>query len=122
MSKEFRNAVQKRIEIENKMNKIKELNKSLKNDMENVNKIIINYMDKNNMQNKNIVLNDGKLCYKTTKVNESISKKYILIKLAKYFGGNKDKAKEITDYLYDSRKQTDKVELKRTMDKKKVKS
>ena len=39
------------------MNKIKELNKC-KKERDNVDKFILNYMNENDMQNKNIILND----------------------------------------------------------------
>ena len=119
MSQELKNAIQKYVEIDNKMNKIKELNKSLKKERDGIDKFILNYMNENNMQNKNIILSDGKLRYVTTKTSESITKKYIQAKLSEFFN-NKEKAKEITDYIYDTRNQTESVQLKRSINKKKV--
>jgi hypothetical protein len=66
-------------------------------------------------------LSDGKLRYVTSKVTESVSKGYILSKLTEYFK-SKEKAKEVTDYLYNSRGYSEKTELKRTITKKKLKS
>lgn len=118
MSQELKNAIQKYVEIDNKMNKIKELNKSLKKERDNIDKYILNYMNENNMQNKNIILSDGKLRYVTTKSSESITKKYIQAKLGEFFN-DKEKAKEATDYIYDTRSQTESVQLKRSINKKK---
>ena len=118
MSQELKNAIQKYVEIDNKMNKIKELNKSLKKERDNVDKFILNYMNENNMQNKNIILSDGKLRYVTTKTSESITKKYIQAKLTEFFNA-KEKAKEVTNYIYDTRNQTENVQLKRSINKKK---
>lgn len=119
MSQELKNAIQKYVEIDNKMNKIKELNKSLKKERDNVDKFILNYMNENNMQNKNIILNDGKLRYVTTKTSESITKKYIQAKLSEFLN-DKERAKEATNYIYDTRNQKENVQLKRSINKKKV--
>ncbi len=68
-------------------------------------------MNENNMQNKNIILSDGKLRYVTTKTSESITKKYIQAKLTEFFN-DKEKAKEVTNYIYDTRNQNGKCPIK----------
>ena len=53
-------------------------------------------MEANDMTNKNILINGGKLKYEVSTTKESITKKYILSKLTDY---NEKKAEEITNYL-----------------------
>ena len=99
VSNEFKNAVNKWVEIDNKQKKLKELMNSLKKDKEKYQEYMLDYMSDNNMKKKNIIINGGKLCYNETKNLQPLNKKYIIEQLSKYHK-NTSRAEEITNYLY----------------------
>ena len=113
---EFKLSIKRWVEIDNKLKKVKELTSSLKKDKDKYQEYILDYMSNNNIKNKNILINDGKLSYSETKTTQSISKKYIIDKLTPYFK-SKDKATKIADLLYNNREVKFKSSLKRIKSK-----
>ena len=109
---EFKLSIKRWVEIDNKLKKVKELTSSLKKDKDKYQEYILDYMSNNNIKNKNILINDGKLSYTETKSQQTITKKYIIEKLTDYFKSEK-KAKDIASLLYDNREVKFKSSLKR---------
>jgi hypothetical protein len=111
---EFKNGIGKWVTLDNEQTKLNARVSEIRKEKKNVENFVVNYMEANDMTNKNILINGGKLKYEVSTTKESITKKYILSKLTDYFK-NEKKAEEVTNYLYDSRSSTsEKVSLKRT--------
>ena len=118
VTNDFKTSIKKWVQIDNKQKDIRILSSNLKKEKDKLQMFITEYMENNNMQKKNILFNDGKLQYSTTKSTKPISKKYIIDKLTPYFN-SKDKATEIADLLYENREITYKSTIKRLKSKNK---
>ena len=112
VSNEFKLSIKKWVDIDNKQKKLREVSSNLRKDKDKYQEYILDYMSNNNIKNKNILINDGKLCYSETKTTQTITKKYIIDKLTTYFKSSK-KANDIADLLYDNREVKKKSVLKR---------
>jgi|LakMenEpi03Aug12_release.lakeMendotaPanAssembly.Ray.scaffolds.fasta_scaffold258034_1 hypothetical protein len=112
ISNEFKEAVKKWVDLDNERKNVMQKSNNIKKDMDNVESFIITFMESNNMTDKNILINDGKLCYDLTKTHETLTKKFMLDKLTLYFK-DEEKAKDIVEYLYDNRGVKDKKSIKR---------
>jgi len=111
---EFKNGIAKWVTLDNEQSKLNSRISEIRKEKKGVENFVVNFMEANEMTNKNILINGGKLKYDVTSSRESITKKYILEKLTAYFK-NEKKAEEVTNYIYDSRGMTaEKVSLKRT--------
>ena len=86
--------------------------KNLKVNSDNIEKKLVKYMQNNNMNSKKIIIENNSITFQESKRSESISKKYLLEKLEKYFK-NKKEAEKIVDFIYNSREITTKYVLKR---------
>ena len=111
---EFKNGIAKWVTLDNEQSKLNSRISEIRKEKKGVENFVVNFMEANQMTNKNILINGGKLKYDVSNSRESITKKYILEKLTAYFKDEK-KAEEITNYIYDARAvTTEKVSLKRT--------
>ena len=113
ISGEFQEAVKMYLKAKEKIKKLNELVAKERKIMNSSEGFVLNYMASNDMTDRKLVVNEGKLSYGTSKTSESISKKYIMEKLTIYFQDEK-KAEEVTNYLYDSRNTTEKNVLRLT--------
>ena len=118
VSNEFKDAIKQWVTLDNKRAELNQQSNKIKKDMNNIESFILTFMDANDMKDKNILINDGKLHYDTANSWESITKKYILEKATLYFK-NEKKAEEFVRFLYDSRSCTEKTSLKRKANSKK---
>jgi len=103
--------IEKLIEIENEEQKIKKYLSSLKEKKENLNDIIISYIEENNYQDKDIILGDKKVKYAILKNQDSITKKLILDRLT-IFLKNAEIAQNATQFIYSERNINQKSILK----------
>jgi hypothetical protein len=99
------------IELENEEEKYKNMFSKIKEQKEILNNNIMNYMEKNNVTDKEIVYGDKKIKYTTTNLSENITKKLILDKLKIYFKDEKS-AIDVTNFIYSDRNMTKKNTLK----------
>ena len=100
---QFKNEIKNYVLYDDKIKKYNKELKKLRQEKDKLEKNIINYMNKNDMNNTIINLHNGdKLSIGQSKKTESLSKQYILNKLTEYLGSNKDAIK-IVDYLYSKR-------------------
>lgn len=113
ISGEFQEAVKMYLKAKAKIKKLNELVAQERKIMNNSEGFVLNYMANNDMTDRKLVVNEGKLSYGTSRTSESISKKYIMNKLTAYFKDEK-KAEDITNYLYDNRNVTERNVLKLT--------
>lgn len=109
--------VYKLLEIEKEEKKYKSIFDNLKNEKEELNKMIIHLMEKNNITEKDIIFGDKKIKYTKNKVQDSITKKLIEERL-KIFLKNEDTAKDATNFIYTNRNSSEKIYLKITNIKK----
>jgi len=119
----FKNNIRKWVELDNKAQRYKLKMDELKKEKEKYemerNKLgdnVLSFMENNKLEDNEIVISDGKLKYFNSKSSTSISQKFIQERLKLYFK-NEDKAKEITDFIYDGREVTLTPVLKRTKKK-----
>ena len=85
VSNEFKGCIKRWVMIDNKQVKLRKLTSELRKEKEKVQEYILDYMSKKKMNNTNILINDGKLSYGESKTTQSLSKRYIIEKLTKYF-------------------------------------
>jgi len=101
--------------IKDTNNKLKELRKK-KSDL---GISIQNYMKKNGIENHDINITDGgKVRYKTTMKVVPVNREYVYRRLLEFFNGNAEKAKQLTDFIYNDREKITGGLLSRTRPKK----
>jgi hypothetical protein len=105
--------VEKLIEIENEEEKYKNIFLKLKKEKEILNNNIMNFMEKNNVTNKDIIFGDRKIKYTTNNVAENITKKLIFERLKIYLKDEKIAA-DATNFIYSDRTSTKKNTIKIT--------
>lgn len=105
--------VQKLLDLEAKEEEYKNILSHIKEEKELLSSSIMNFMESNNIKDKDIILGNKKIKYTSTKVQETISKKYLIEKLTQYFK-NQDTANQLATFIYDSRSSSHKNHLKIT--------
>ncbi len=120
---QFKDNIRKWVELDNKAQRYKLKMDELKKEKEKFeterNKIgdnVLSFMENNKLEDNEIVISDGKIKYFNSKSSTSISQKFIHERLKIYFK-NEDKAKEITEFIYNGRETSYTPVLKRTKKK-----
>jgi len=98
----LKNYLEKLIEIEEEEKKYKNYIDKLKKDKDNLNVNIINIIEKNNIGDKDIIINNKKIKYVTQKIQDGITKKHILERLKLYLK-NENHALEALNFIYNNR-------------------
>ena len=75
--KMFKDYITRLVEIEEEEEKYKNIMTEFKNEKDNLNNKIIEYMEKNNITNKDIIFGNRKIKYSKSKISENITKKLI---------------------------------------------
>ena len=101
-NQDLKNNLLELLQINNSINQYKDEIDQLKKKKDNLEKNLIIYMEKNDMTNKNIIVNNQKIKYNTTKNYETFSKKYLLNKISSFLN-DEHKANELVDFLYNNR-------------------
>ena len=117
ISDEFVNDIKQYVTLDDQLKETQTIAREIRKKKTQLSLSILNYMDNNGIQNKDINLSDGKLKYFTSKTQSTVNKKFIENSLALYYKGNYQKAKEITDFIFSNREVTEKTVLKRTRKK-----
>jgi hypothetical protein len=99
----FRINVRDWIAYDNKITKANSAIKRVKEKKETIATNIIQFMDANNLQKKEIKISNSRLQYKTTTKTSPLTRKFITEKLTEFLGNEKD-AKEAAKRLYDVRR------------------
>jgi hypothetical protein len=105
--------INKLIDLEREEEKQKNILLEIKKNKDNVNNLIINFMEKNNITDKDIIFGDKKIKYSKIKVQDTITKKLIEERL-KIFLKNENMANDATKFIYSDRNSNQKVLLKIT--------
>ncbi len=115
---QFKNAIKEWYKCEMEEKNLKTKLGEIKKNKDGVETLILQYMQSNNIQDKDIHIGDHVLKYAETKSTEGITKKLILERLTEYFGGNQDEAEKATEHIYSNRSSSSKPVLKLNMGKK----
>ena len=113
MSADLKDYVQKLIELEKEEEKYKSIFSNIKKEKDKITDNILNYMETNNIKDKDIIYGDKKIKYSTLKVQDGITKKLIEERL-KIFLKNENQAHEATNFIYTNRNSTNKNFIKIT--------
>jgi hypothetical protein len=103
--------VEKLIEIENEEEKYKNIFLKLKKEKEILNNNIMNFMEQNNVTNKDIIYGDKKIKYSLMKTQDNITKKLIYERL-KIFLKSESVATDATNFIYSDRNSNQKPVIK----------
>ena len=108
---QFKSAIKEWYQIELKEKEYKAKLSDLKKNKDGVETLIIQYMQSNNIQDKDIHIGEHVLKYGESKSTEGITKKLITERLTEYFQ-NEQKALEVTEFIYSNRNSVSKPVLK----------
>jgi hypothetical protein len=114
VSAEFVQNVKKYLEIDDKINELKNITKEFNNEKKNYEEFILNYLQI--MDEKSIDISNGKLIRNISKTQGPI-KKELIQKTLTDIVGDSGKATSIADQIIKSRPIIEKISLKRTKDK-----
>ena len=103
--------VNKLLELEQEEEKMKRISGNIKKEKDQINTLIMDFMDKNNIKDKDIILGEKKITYACSKTVESITKKLILERLTQFLQ-NEHTAKEALNFIYSDRSNKEKYYLK----------
>jgi len=117
ISEEFVHDIKQYVILDDQLRETQTISREIRKKKTQLSLSILNYMDNNGIQNKDINLSDGKLKYFTSKTQSTVNKKFIENSLALYYKGNYQKAKEVTEFIFSNREVTEKTVLKRTRKK-----
>lgn len=115
---QFKRSVKRYLELHAREEELKEQLKAMKEEKDQLENGILGFIENNDYQDRDIVVGDYKMKYTKTKQSETVTKKYTFDKLATYFGGDEDKAKEVLDYIYSDRGTVVRTSLKLNLIKK----
>ena len=116
MSTTLKEYIEKLISLENQELKYKTEMNNIKKEKENISNSILNYMEKNNITDKEIIYGNNKIKYSSIKIQDNITKKLIFERL-KIFLKNENLATEATNFIYSDRNNSIKKSLKITNNK-----
>ena len=103
--------IQKLIDINEEEEKYKKRINTIKDEKEKINEYIINFMESNNIKDKNIIMGDKKINYVNSKISDTITKKLILERL-KIFLKSEENAINATNFIYSDRNKSEKKIIK----------
>jgi hypothetical protein len=113
VSQEFVNTIKKYVELDDQIKASMKALKIVKTQKKDLGKAIMGYMNQNSMQNKYINIGTGKLKCVTSTRSSTITRKHVTNRLTEYYK-NEDKAKEVTDFIYDNRAKFQSTALRRS--------
>ncbi len=99
---EFKTTVKRFLQLNTEEEKLKEEMKTIKNEKDNLENSILNFMERNNITDRDIDVGDFKLKYSSNKKTEGVTKKLIYERLVQFLQ-NEAKAKELLDFIYQER-------------------
>lgn len=108
---DFKNYVKKWIEYDNFIKKAKQVIKDKKKIRDDLNKIIIKFMCKYNIEDINT--KEGRIRCKTSVVKPAVTQKVVKQRICDYFKDNENKKEEILHKIYEKCEEVEKVSLRR---------
>jgi hypothetical protein len=112
---EFNKNIMTWVDCDNQIRAKNEEIKQIRSKKDNLEVSIVHYIHENDLKDSvfNISSMDTQLQMNTTTVKETISYKFLETTFLKYFDGDKEKTKDLMDFIKNSRTSSDKVSLKR---------
>jgi hypothetical protein len=108
----FEQNIQKWVSLDNKIKILNDNLNQLREQRAELSKSLYNYAERNNLNNANIQISDGKLKFVTNKVSNPLSFKYVEKSLGEIIS-NEEEVKKIVNYLKEHREFKTVQELKR---------
>tara|TARA_B100000768_G_scaffold181363_1_gene204060 strand:- start:5175 stop:5561 length:387 start_codon:yes stop_codon:yes gene_type:complete len=115
VTKEFKNKVLRWVSLDNDLRKIKAKSREITKEKKNHEDFILNFLD--SVDEKVVEIADGKLRRNVSKTKAPLKKAGILAALTQ-ITGDAIKAKELTEHILTSRPDVERVNLKRTKNRK----
>jgi hypothetical protein len=113
MTENLKDYIQKLVELEKEEEKYKNIFSNIKIEKNKLTDSILNFMEQNDIKDKDIIYGDKKIKYSTIKVQDCITKKLIEERL-KVFLKNESQAHEATNFIYTGRNSSNKNFIKIT--------
>ena len=112
---EFNKNIMTWVDYDNQIRAKNEEIKQIRSKKDNLEVSIVHYIHDNKLQDNifNISSMETQLQMNTTSVKETISYKFLETTFLKYFDNDKEKAKDLMDFIKNNRSSSDKVSLKR---------
>ncbi len=111
---QFKRSLKRYLEIHENEERVKEEVKNMREEKDNIENYLLDFMERNQYQNKDIDVGNYKIKYSQTKQTESVTKKLIYERLYQYFQEDENKAKELLEFIYQERSSTTKTSIKLT--------
>ena len=108
----FEQNIQKWVSLDNKIKILNDNLNQLREQRAELSKSLYTYAERNNLNNANIQISDGKLKFVTNKVSNPLSFKYVEKSLGEIIS-NEEQVKKIVNYLKEHREFKTVQELKR---------
>ena len=103
------------IQVDNEMRTLQDRLKKLRKSKKDITENLVGVMKNNEIDCFDI--NDGKLIYSKSKVKKAISKKTLFSALESYFEKDLESAKQLSEYILNSREESVKESIRRKKDK-----
>ncbi len=117
----FKHYVEKLVDLEKEEEKYKEMMVKIKKDKDMVSNTIIEFMEKNKIEDKDIIFGESKIKYVKNRIQEGITKKLIQDRL-RIFLKNEVLANQATEFIYSDRNANIKKTLKIMRTEKKIRN
>jgi len=115
VTKEFKNKVLRWVSLDDELRKIRAKSREISKEKKNHEDFILNFLD--SVDEKVVEIADGKLRRNVSKTKAPLKKAGILAALTQ-ITGDTIKAKELTEHILNSRPDVERVNLKRTKNRK----
>lgn len=103
------------IELDNEIKDLSQQAKELKEKRKQITDSLVNVMKSNEIDCFDI--SDGKLLLSKTKVKSPINRDHLMNSLLKFYKNDEETAKQLSDYIYDSRQEKIKESIRRKIEK-----
>lgn len=108
----FQENIQLWVSLDNKLKKINEQGRTIRQEKNELSENILSYVKSNNLENATIKISDGKLRFGTTKLSTPLTYKYVQECLSDYIK-DEEKVEEIITYMKNKREIKESEEIKR---------
>ena len=109
---QFKRSLKRYLEIHEQEEKCKEEIKQIKEEKDGLENFLLEFIESNDYQDRDIVVGDYKMKYSKNKQTETISKKMIYDKLMHYFHQDEEHVTNIINAIYNDRNVSYKTSLK----------
>tara|TARA_B100001250_G_C19627574_1_gene712275 strand:+ start:253 stop:714 length:462 start_codon:yes stop_codon:yes gene_type:complete len=110
----FKDDIKVWLKIDDDIRTLSKALKDLKKQKENLNPIILGFMENNDLKHLNT--NDGKIQYSRSLTTKPLNKKTLINRLGDFFKDT-DKGQNVANFILDNRDKSERVRLKRTFKK-----